>query len=85
MQQDTMLIKDTFYRKMEGLLNMAHGSVQGNQELSTFKNWDSLTILEFIVLADNDYKSDVQPGDIATCKTVDDLAELTFKSGVSKQ
>ena len=78
MPSDTLLNKDDFYRKMEGLLNVGDGSVAGHQELKTFQSWDSLTILEFIVMADNDYKSDVQPGDIAGCKTVDDLAQLTF-------
>ena len=67
-----------FYRKMEALLNVSPGSIHGSQELSSLKTWDSLTILEFIVLADTDYKSDVQPTDITACKTLEDLAHLTF-------
>ena len=71
--------REEFYRKMDGLLNIAPGSVQGSQTLNSLKSWDSLTILEFIVLADSEYRSDVQAADIAGCKTVDDLASLTFE------
>ena len=78
MQADTSLKANQFYRKMEGLLNAPAGSVKGNPELQTLKHWDSLTILEFIVLADSDFKSDVQPADITSCRTVDDLAQLTI-------
>lgn len=80
MTNDVSVSKESFYRKMDVLLNVPKGSVGGSQELRTLKSWDSLTILEFIVLADEQYQSNVQPGDIADCKTVDDLAELTFKN-----
>ena len=49
---------------MEKLLNVPAGSVQGDRELKTLESWDSLTILEFIVLADTDYESNVEPSDI---------------------
>lgn len=78
MQADTSPKINQFYRKMEQLLNAPEGSVKGDQELQTLKNWDSLTILEFMVLADNDFKSDVQPADITKCRTVDDLLRLTI-------
>ena len=78
MPEETLRDKESFYRKMETLLAMGPGSVQGRQELTMLKSWDSLTILEFMVMVDNDYKSDVQPADIAACKTVDSLAELIF-------
>ena len=78
MPTDTKLSHDVFYRKMDQLLNIPTGSVQGSQALSSLKNWDSLTILEFIVLADTEFQRDLQPSQIAACKTVDDLAELTL-------
>ena len=68
----------SFFLKIDNLLNLPAGSVQGDQALRTLKNWDSLTILEFIVMADSDYRSNLQPSDIAACQTVDDLARLTF-------
>lgn len=78
MQTYTPLASKEIYRKMEGLLNASPNSIQGSEELGNLRSWDSLAILEFIVLADTDYKSDVQPTDIAECKTVDDLARLIF-------
>ena len=75
------MTKNDFFRHMEKLLNVGPGSIDGKQELSSLRSWDSLAILEFIVLADTDYKSDVQPTDITACKTVEDLADLTFAHG----
>lgn len=78
MSVDTKLKKDEFYSKMNRLLNTPPGTVQGSQALSSLKNWDSLTILEFLVMADTDYRSDLQPSQVTACRTVDELATLTF-------
>ena len=73
-----------FFGKMDGLLNLPAGSVQANQPLQSLKNWDSLTILEFMVMADNDYHSDLQPSDIAACQTVAELAQLTLSASTPR-
>jgi acyl carrier protein len=84
MEANKLLDKEEFFRKMDNLLNTAPGTVHSGQALSSLESWDSLTILEFIVMADNDYSSDVLPADIAGCKTVDELAELTFAKSSAK-
>ena len=66
-----------FYRKLDKLLQLSPGSVQAQSALANFPNWDSLTILEFMVMVDADYSSDVQPADVAACKTVAELAAVT--------
>ncbi len=78
MSVQTQLSLIEFYGKMDSLLNLPAGSVKGTQLLSSLKNWDSLTILEFMVLVDTDYRSNLQPSDIAVCTTVDELATLTL-------
>lgn len=78
MEKDTPSPNEEFYRKLEGLLHAPPNSIQGSAELSKFKAWDSLTILEFMVLIDTDYGSDIQPAQIAECKTVNDLAQLVL-------
>jgi acyl carrier protein len=70
--------KQIFYRKLEKLLKVPSGSLKGADTLNSFESWDSLTILEFIALADKDYQCNVQPGDIAACRTVGDLSDLTL-------
>lgn len=75
---------ENFCRKLERLLNAPADSVKEQQELKALKSWDSLTVLEFIVMADSDYSSDLQPADIAACKTVYDLARLTFSQSALK-
>ena len=80
MADDLAQQRDAFYRKMGELLNAGVGSLQGSDELKKLKSWDSLAVLEFIVLADEQYGSDVQPAEIAACRTIDDLADLTFRN-----
>lgn len=72
--------KPEFYLKLDSLLNLPAGSVKGEQSLSGLANWDSLAILEFMILASSDYGSNVQPSDIAACETVDELAQITMNS-----
>ena len=74
------LSKPEFYLKLDSLLNLPPGSVVGEQSLNELASWDSLAILEFMILASSDYGRDVQPSDIADCETVDDLAQVTTSS-----
>lgn len=67
---------DRFLRSMEKLVNAAPHTIQPDRSLASLANWDSLTILEFMVIADSDYNSEIQPDEVAACKTVDDLAGL---------
>jgi acyl carrier protein len=71
-------INPTFYRKIEQMMTAPAGSIYGDQRLSDLKGWDSLTILEFMMLASSDYDSDMQPDDIAACVTVDELVRATL-------
>jgi len=73
-----------FYHKLEVMLNVASGEVRGDQILTQLKNWDSLTILEFMMLAGSEYESDMQPEDIAACSTVDDLARATLARSLAQ-
>ncbi len=73
-----------FYQKLEKMLNVAPGEVRGDQLLTQLKSWDSLTILEFMMLASSEYNSDMQPEDIAACSTVDDLQRATLDRSLAQ-
>jgi acyl carrier protein len=69
-----------FYRKLEELLDMAPGILNGREPLSSLDAWDSLAVLGFISLADREYGLAIPPASIPTCRTVDDLAGLLSES-----
>ena len=76
--------KTEFFRKMEKLLLAPNGSIQASQPLNDLKGWDSLAILEFMMLATSDYDTEVQPTAVTAAKTIDDLADLVL-AGSSPQ
>ncbi len=45
---------DTFLRRMETLLEIAPNTLQGNTRLADISEWDSLAVLGFIAMADNE-------------------------------
>lgn len=78
--QDSSFDNERFFRAMEKLVNAAPRSLDGTCSLASLKNWDSLAILEFMVMADSDFNSDVPPDEVAACKTMGDLAALVQRS-----
>lgn len=72
--------KSRFFRDFEKLVSASAGSVRGDQLIHDLKGWDSLAILEFMVLA-SEYGRDVEPAEVARCRTVDDLASLAIAPG----
>ena len=54
-------------------------SLSGNTLFRELEEWSSLSILELIVLYDEEFDKQIGDGDIAKCKTIADLYELTTK------
>jgi acyl carrier protein len=72
--------KKTFYCKLDELLELPPGTVQGSAELAAIEAWDSLTLLDFIAMADSQYGVSLPGKAIAECRTADDLATLVEES-----
>lgn len=68
---------ERFLRDLEKLFVAPPGSLHGDLPLNGLKGWDSLGILEFMVLA-SEYGRELQPTDLARCSTVADLASLVL-------
>ncbi len=72
----TALTKHEFLKKVETLLELDSGSLNGSEELASLPSWDSLTLMGFIAMADGQFGVRFTGKQIADCKTVDDLARL---------
>lgn len=52
------------------------GSLSGDTLFRELEEWSSLSILELIVLYDEEFDKQIGDGDIANCKTIADLYKL---------
>jgi acyl carrier protein len=76
--------KSAFYVEVEELLELPHGSLQGDRPLDGLSEWDSFAVISFIALADSTYSVILPPERIAECRTVDDLADLIEEGQMKK-
>lgn len=70
-----------FYRKLDEVLDLPPGTLKGGEALSGFDGWDSMAMLGFIALVDENYAVTIPAKRIPACRTVDDLAGLIVEFG----
>jgi acyl carrier protein len=63
------------HRRIESILELSEGSLQGNELLSDLP-WDSMCVVLFMAMADKEYSVNVPPSRIADAKSVPDLVGL---------
>ncbi len=65
-----------FIAKLEEALDVEAGSLSPETDLSQVKEWDSLGVVEFQSLADEELDLQVPPPQITACQTVGQLLDL---------
>jgi hypothetical protein len=65
-----------FYREIEAILELPMCTINGKESLAELQNWDSLAIIAFIAMADSKLNAPVSAEQLASCKSVADLAGL---------
>lgn len=70
------MTKQQFLSKLETVLEADAGSISGEQPLSGFERWDSLAIMGFIAMVDEELGVSVPPTKILSAVHVDDLVSL---------
>lgn len=69
--------KDDLLLKLDELFELEPGTLRGGESLESIENWDSIKVLEFMALLDDNFEGiEISPKQIAACKTVDDLLAL---------
>lgn len=71
-----------FYSKLNELLELPEGTVNGTTRLAELAEWDSLAVIGFIAMADTEYGATVLPQRIAQCRTAADLCALVSEVAV---
>lgn len=69
------MTKIEFLQQLDELLEKDPGTLQGPEVLEDV-GWDSLGVISFIALVDEQFEYTVPPKELMKCKTVDDLLAL---------
>lgn len=65
-----------FLKSLDELLELDSGTLKGNERLTDLSRWDSLAVIGFIALLDENFGVSVPAAKINECKTVADLMAL---------
>lgn len=68
--------KSAFLLLLDDLIEIAPGKLKGPELLSDVGGWDSVAVMGFIALVDEQFEITLSPKRLADCKTVDDLVGL---------
>jgi acyl carrier protein len=71
--------KGEFFTLIDDLLELSPGTLRGSESLQT-AGWDSLAVIGFMALCDDQFALQVSPVEIRDCETPDDLFALVQKS-----
>ena len=63
-------------RSLAKLLQGPADSMQGTERLKDLGTWDSLAMIEYIAMADDDYGLELTPAEVRKCVYVQDLVDL---------
>jgi len=67
--------KAVFLNKLEEIMEVPSGSIKGDEKLTDLR-WDSMTVVQFIALIDEEFSLSISAADLLKAKTVPDLIAL---------
>jgi acyl carrier protein len=65
--------KNALLSKIEGIIEVDAGTLDGTENLDSLLGWDSLGVLGFIAMADEEFGIQISAKSLTTCETVADL------------
>ena len=65
-----------FLSEIDNIIQADPGTVQFSDRLKSLRGWDSMGVMMFIAMADERFGISVNPKDVASCASVEDLASL---------
>lgn len=68
--------KAVFLQKLDEVMSLPKGTVHGDESLDSLKGWDSVALMSFIALLDEELETRVTGKQVMQCKTVGDLVAL---------
>lgn len=65
-----------FFASLHELLELAPGTLTGTEALQDLEAWNSLAVISFIAMVDEEFGVTLSAEKLRTCQTVDDLMAL---------
>jgi acyl carrier protein len=70
------MTRDKFLLEMDEILGLPAGTLRGHEKLEDLATWDSIALINLIVLAETQNNASITPDQVVTCSTVADLLRL---------
>jgi acyl carrier protein len=70
------ITSEEFLLELDEILGLRAGTLRGNEKLDELQNWDSVALVEMIVLAETTNNADISFEQVVGCSTVADLLRL---------
>ena len=61
---------------MDAMLDLPDGTLTGSEELENLEQWNSMAMIGFMAIADENNRVKLSPRQLAGCTTVSELMEL---------
>ena len=74
-----MFEKSRFINLLEGVLELDKGELKGGENLDDLIDWDSLSIMAFIAMVDENYNVTISTDELANCENIEDLIDIVQK------
>jgi acyl carrier protein len=71
-----MMDKIVFLQKLDEVMSLPKGTIKGDESLESLSGWDSVALMSFIALLDEELTIRVTGKQVVQCKTVSDLVAL---------
>jgi len=68
--------KETFLRRLDEVMSLPQGTIQGDESLGALKGWDSVALMSFIALLDEELEIRVTGKQVMQCQTISELVTL---------
>jgi len=68
--------KSEFIKQIADILEISPDNLTGSEILEEIGNWDSLSIISFVAMVDDELKKIVDPEKLKEAQTINDLIEL---------
>jgi len=70
------MTKQEFLAEIENMMELAPGTLKGDDLLKSYPQWDSMQVLNFIVFVQEKFDTVIEGSQVAEVSTFDDLAAL---------
>lgn len=73
--------KKEFLTELEDILEVDEGTLSFDQQVSELEDWDSLAVISFIAMADENFDVILDGEQLLGVRTIDDLYALVAPAG----